>query len=79
MSDSIWHHWMKEPNHLRSVYSSERIVVVLLRDLYRLDIWEATEEHGWKSSSGGTNMQVADCHRWAWERDVIRQAIGGVR
>jgi hypothetical protein len=75
VSDSIWHSSGEEP---QDVEVGDRIVVVVPYGQYEVDRWEATEFHGWKSPTEGSNMQVADCLRWAWERDLIRQAIGGV-
>jgi hypothetical protein len=76
VSEQIWHSSNDEP---QDVEVGDRIIVVVPYEQYGVDIWEATEEHGWKSPSEGSNMQVSDCLRWAWEEDVIRQAIGGVQ
>jgi hypothetical protein len=75
VSEQIWHSSNEQP---QDVEVGDRIIVVVPYEQYGVDIWEATEEHGWKSPSEGSNMQVSDCLRWAWEEDVIQQAIGGV-
>jgi hypothetical protein len=75
VSEQIWHSSNEQP---QDVEVGDRIIVVVPYEQFAVDIWEATEFHGWKSSSEGSNMQVSDCLRWAWERDLIRQAIGGV-
>lgn len=76
MSEQIWHSSDEEP---QDVEVGDRIIVVVPYEQYGVDIWEATEEHGWESTTEGSNMQVSDCLRWAWEEDVIQQAIGGVQ
>jgi hypothetical protein len=73
VSEQIWHSSGEEP---QGVEVGHRIIVVVLYEQFAVDIWEATEEHGWKSPTEGSNMQVSDCLRWAWERDLIEQAIG---
>jgi hypothetical protein len=76
VSKQIWHSSNDEP---QDVNVGDKIIVVVPYEQFAVDIWEATEEHGWKSPTEGSNMQVSDCLRWAWERGVIEQAIGCVR
>jgi hypothetical protein len=76
VSEQIWHSSNEVP---QNVYVGDRIIVVVPYEQHGVDIWEATVFDGWKSPTEGSNMQVSDCLRWAWEEDVIQQAIGGVR
>jgi hypothetical protein len=76
-SENLWYGPSEEP---QNVYVGDRIVVVSeCDDGTYVDVWTMTEHVGWFSDSEGGSLQVSDCLRWAWEEDVIRQAIGGER
>jgi hypothetical protein len=77
VSEQIWHSCLEEP---QGVEVGDRIVVVSeYGDGTYVDVWTMKEIHGWFSHTEGGSLHVSDCLRWAWERDVIQQAIGGVR
>lgn len=72
--EKIWHSSNEEP---QGVCIGECVVVIINTPAFYFKTLQMTK-NGWVSSDG-VNVIIEECLRWAYMRDVIKQAIGGVK